>query len=360
MVLLINNDITSRVLETSTAIEVLEDAFTQYANNKATFQPRTDIVSPVTESGDEYEWDDDPEWYTWGSLLGAITDPPRLALRFKSDILSWETVDNTVVESKYNVEPGMFMGFVLLVDSSTGELIGLLNDGELQHVRVGATAGVAADHLARQDAETVGMLGSGGMARTYLEAFAAVRDIKHVTVYSPTPGHREAYANKMSEQLDINVKAVDNPEDAVADVDIAAACTDTRSPVFFEEWLSRGTFVTNTVPTELSVDTYESADRIVTTDDRPFQRYVIGGAEDDQRYKGRNSGWFEHRDYETLGDVLTSGTPGRQDVEETILYDNISAGIQFAAVGNLVYEQAKQRGLGVKVPLSWFQQDVRN
>lgn len=360
MARLINNDVTRRVLETAAAVDVMEDAFTQLANNEATFQPRTDIVSPVTESSDEYEWDNDPEWYTWGSMLGAINDPPRLALRFKSDILSWETVDETIAESKYNVEPGTFMGFILLIDSSTGELIGLLNDGELQHVRVGATAGVAADHLAREEAETVGMLGSGGMARTYLEAFDAVRDIEHVTVYSPTTENRETYAQEMGEQLDIDVEAVDSPKDAVTNVDIAAACTDTRSPVYFEDWLSPEMLVINTVPTELSDETYEAADRVVTTDNRPFQRYVIGDNEDDERYKQRHPEWFEQRDYETLGDVVIDESVGRQVADETIVYDNISAGIQFAAVGNLVYEQAEERDLGVEIPLSWFQQDIRN
>jgi ornithine cyclodeaminase/alanine dehydrogenase-like protein (mu-crystallin family) len=164
----------------------------------------------------------------------------------------------------------------------------------------------------------------------------------------------------MSEQLDIDVEAVDSPEDAVTDVDIAAACTDTRSPVYFEDWLSPGTFVTNTVPTELSDETYEAADRVVTTDNRPFQRYVIGDEEDDERYKQRHPEWFEQRDYETLGDVLTGEGAGRQVADETIVYDNISAGIQFAAVGNLVYERAEERGLGVEIPLSWFQQDIRN
>jgi ornithine cyclodeaminase/alanine dehydrogenase-like protein (mu-crystallin family) len=360
MTLLINNDVTRRVLETADAVDVMEDACTQLANGEATFQPRTDVVSPVTASSDDYEWDDEPEWYTWGSLLGAISDPPRLALRFKSDVLSWETVDDTVVESKYNVEPGTFMGFMLLIDTSTGELIGLLNDGELQHVRVGATAGVAAKHLAREDASTVGMLGSGGMARTYLEAFTAVRDIERATVYSPTPEHREAYAREMSDQLDVEVEAVDSAEAAVTDVDIAAACTDTRSPVYFEEWLSPGTFVTNTVPTELSDATYDAVDRVVTTDNRPFQRYVIGDEEDDRRYKQRHPEWFEQREYEPISDVLVGEGGGRQAPDETIVYDNISAGIQFAAVGNLVYEQAAERGLGVEIPLSWFQQEIRN
>jgi len=360
MALLISNDVTRRVLETADAVDVMADALTQLAAGEAAFQPRTDLVSPITASGDDYGWDDAPEWYGWGSMLGAISDPPRLALRFKSDVLSWKTVDDTVIQSKYNVEPGTFMGFVLLFDTSTGALIGLLNDGELQHVRVGATAGVAADYLARADASTVGMLGSGGMARTYLEAFATVRDLESARVFSPTPAHREAYAAEMGEALDLDVEAVDSPEAAVVGADVVATCTDTRTAVFQADWLAPGTFVTNTTPNELADGVFERADRVVTTDNRPFLRYVIGSDEDDRRYTQRSPEWFETRDFEPIGSVLTGDAPGRRDPEESIVFDNISSGIQFAAVGNLVYERARERGLGVEVPLEWFQQDVRN
>ena len=55
-----------------------------------------------------------------------------------------------------------------------GEPLAIINDGLIQHMRVGACAGLGAKYLARQDA-VVGIFGSGGMARTYLEAFAEVR-----------------------------------------------------------------------------------------------------------------------------------------------------------------------------------------
>ena len=79
-------------------------------------------------------------------------------------------------------------------------------------MRVGATAGVAANYMARENARSVGMFGSGGMARTYLEAFVKVRKIDYCRVYSPTPAHREAYAAEMSDKLDIDVVAVDSPD----------------------------------------------------------------------------------------------------------------------------------------------------
>ncbi len=359
MALLIDNSVTRQALDTAEAVEVMDDAFAQLSEGKATFQPLTNVVTPVTEDGN-YHWNADTEFYNWGSHLGAIEDPPRLALRFKSDIRYRETRDGAVLSKKYNVEPGTYMGFILLFDTSTGALIGLLNDGEIQHIRVGASAGVACDHLARRDASTAGILGSGGMARTYLEAFAAVRDLEHVEVYSPTQAHRKEFAETMGETLDITVRAVDDPETAMTDVDIAATCTDARTPVYFEEWLSPGTFLTNAASTELTDAVYESVDRIVTNHNHPSHYYIIGSESDERAFHDFFPGRTESTDYELLADAVSDPGAARRNEDECILYDNMHIGIQFAAVGNLVYERAKERGLGIEIPLSWFQQDVRN
>lgn len=76
----------------------------------------------------------------------------------------------------------------MLFSTVNGEPLALINDGVLQHMRVGAGGGIGVKHLARPDSSTVGMLGSGGMARTFLEAFCVVRPIRRVKVYSPTRG----------------------------------------------------------------------------------------------------------------------------------------------------------------------------
>ncbi len=65
MPLLINNDVTARVLKPDEAIDVMESAFRQYAEGMAMFQTRTDMWSPTAAQGD---------YYRWGSLIGAIAD----------------------------------------------------------------------------------------------------------------------------------------------------------------------------------------------------------------------------------------------------------------------------------------------
>lgn len=351
MALLIDNDAAERLLETGDTLDAIEEAFIHLGGGDAAFYPLAELISPTAEQGD---------YYAWGSHIGAVRDPPRLAFRFKSDVLSWAERDGNVTREKFNVEPGTYMGFILLFDTRTGELLGLLNDGVVQHARVGATAGVACDRLAREDAATVGVLGSGGMARTYVEAFCHVRDIETVTAYSPTERHREAFAEWVRTDLDVEATAVDDPEAAVTGVDIAATCTDASQPVYEAEWLSPGTFLVNVRNVEIPAAAVEAADRRIATTNRAYRTEILGSDEERAAYEEKADHGDQDTDFPTLGAVLAGNAPGRRDDDESIFFDNRAVGIQFAAVADLVYERAVDRGLGTAVPLEWFQQGVRN
>ena len=189
-VLLIDNDVMAAVLTTKDCIEVQERAFAGMSTGASVCRPRLDTFVPC-EREDGY--------YRFGSIEGATAG--FYAVRLKSDIMTWpKHPDGSWSEKKYCVRPGTYCGLVLLFSTANGEPLAIMNDGHLQHMRVGAAAGVGARLLARQEARRVGMIGSGGMARTALEAFVAVRTIDEVRVYSRTPANRESYAREMSGQ----------------------------------------------------------------------------------------------------------------------------------------------------------------
>ena len=104
-------------------------------------------------------------------------------------------------------------------------------------MRVGADSGIGAKYMAREDAEVVGMIGSGGMARSHVEAFLLARKIKKIQVYSPTKTNRDAYAREISEKYGLDVKAVDNPRDVYLGADKVAGCTDSAVPIVIGKWL---------------------------------------------------------------------------------------------------------------------------
>src|SRR5487761_1194822 len=171
--LFIDNATVSELLDMPACLDALEAGYRDLAKGDAIFRPRID-VSFTNETPEGY--------YRWGTMEGASRTLGVFAIRMKSDMLTWP---DGLTEEKYCVQPGTFCGLVMLFSTRNGEPLAIINDGVLQHMRVGACAGLGAKYLAREDASAVGMIGSGGMARTYLEAFAAVRPIKQVKVYSP-------------------------------------------------------------------------------------------------------------------------------------------------------------------------------
>jgi alanine dehydrogenase len=356
LALLINNDVTARVLKMSDAVEAMERVLQQYADGFAAFQPRTDIWSPTAVGGD---------YYRWGSLLGAMYDPPTLALRFKSDVISWTQYEGALTEEWHNMKPGTYCGFIILIDMTNGEIIGLMNDGVLHHVRVGATAGVGAKYLSRKDSTVLGIVGSGGMAETYAEAICNVRSIEEIRVFSPTPENREAFAEKMKKKLGVAVVIKENNLEVARDADIVALCTDSRRPVYNVEMLEAqkpGAFFIRCRLDEIDEPVLHAVDKIFSNGKEPYSEFVIGSPEErarrpsNEEYRRR----YKRMDNPVLAEVIAGRQPGRTSETESIYFDNNSAGLQFAAVGRVVYDKAKEAGLGMNIPMDWFQQDIRN
>src|SRR5262245_43897724 len=85
-----------------------------------------------------------------------------------------------------------------LYDGKSGALVALMHADYLGQVRTGAASGVATKYMARPDASTLGIFGSGKQARTQVQAIAKVRKISRVHVYSTNEEHRRQFAQEMS------------------------------------------------------------------------------------------------------------------------------------------------------------------
>jgi alanine dehydrogenase len=358
MPLLITVDECREVLTVEQGIDVLDQAYTALGNGEAVNAPtggRMDVRVPLPDGSPGLFFPGTS--YVFGSLQGAIRPMGVFAIRFKSDMMYTLTEGDYRTHEKYCVEPGRYCGIVLLFSIWNGELLAIIHDSFLQRVRVGATAGLGAKLLARADAASVGMIGSGGMARTYLEAFAHVRPIRRVRVFSPHRENREAYAREMRSRLEIDVEAVDSAEEAAAGADILAACTDASQPVIDAAWVQRGMHLTPVTGAELPREALTSIDVLVRHLDGGNVAFGVGGidADLDSGDPTRNTGT------PTLAEVLTGRAAGRtSDDQVTCFYNVPGSGIQFAAVGLKVYELARERGLGRELPQDWFLERERD
>src|SRR3989337_871212 len=167
MTLILNNDDVKQVLTMKITMEALEKAYGELAREEAVCRPRIDIQIP-TKDGEKI--------YQWGTMEGGSTSG-YFAIRMKSDVIYEQEYQRAITQEKYCVRPGRFCGLILLNDIQNGEPLAVINDGYLQHMRVGADSGIGTKYISREDAEVVGMIGSGGMAGAHLETVLLDRKI---------------------------------------------------------------------------------------------------------------------------------------------------------------------------------------
>ena len=375
--LLISNEVVQQVLTMEASIEAIEDGLKEYYSGDATCRPRSDLWSPCGQP-DSY--------FHWGSMEGTNRRQMVFCIRMKSDIAYWEKVtENVWTHEYYCQQPGKFCGLIMLFSLENGEPLAIMNDGWLQHIRSGATIGIGAKFLALPEAQTLGMLGSGGMARTHAMAISAVRPIKEIKVFSPTKEHRLAYAEEMSRVLQVRVNAVEHPAEASQNSDIVCCCTDSIVPVLRGGWLKEGAFVSSVKDTiELDDSTVERISGFLSFTPEPLSMNLkqdFGVEAGARSHSGKYQAYIAGRPQElaqippaqrattkiprekifTLKDLLNGRTPGRKNNRE-ILSISIGAiqGIQFASVAGMVYHLVKEKGLAKEIPTDWFLETIRN
>jgi alanine dehydrogenase len=362
MTLFLNNDHVKELLTMKITIEALEESYTKFSKGEGVCRPRIDIVVPTS---------DPTKLYQFGTMDGGSANA-YAAIRMKSDILYQGEYNGTVTREKYCVEPNTYCGLIFLFNVENGEPIAVINDGILQHYRVGADSGIGVKYMAKEGEITVGMLGSGGMARSEIQAIREVRTIKKIKVYSPTKANREAYAKEIEDLYGIETIPYDNPKDVHHGVDVLCSATDATIPVIQGAWLEPGTHITS-VGGSPDDETFKRIDRYLIfgsataplnksthNSDSELVSYVTPAAEqlnDIIRPKRKISHNSSNAEKISFADIL-SGVKGRLSPEQ-ITYSTRGSlqGAQFHAVAGRVYEAALERGLGNVLPTEWFLQD---
>lgn len=250
----------------------------------------------------------------------------------------------------YTSVRGALRFLVPLYRATTGELLALLEADFLGQMRTGAASGVATKYMARADARTVGIVGTGGQARTQLEAVAAVRTLDRVRAFGRDPQRRQQFAREMTERLRLPVEPVGSAEEAVRGADVVITATTASHPVVLGQWLAPGAHI-NAIganfPQKRELDD-EAVCRagIIAVDSREQARLEAG---DLIQALGDDAGrWSAVRE---MAEIVAGGARGRTDPRQITLFKSNGIAIWDVAVAGLVYELAEHRGLGRRVPL---------
>ncbi|MCY3556557.1 MAG: ornithine cyclodeaminase family protein [Gemmatimonadetes bacterium] len=313
--LFINEDQVGRLLSMDDALLAVEQAFCGLGAGKAVNIPRSRVRMPG---------------HTLHVMSGGIT-----AL----NLTGLKAYTTTGHGAKF---------VVLLFQADTGEPLAAIEADRLGQMRTGAASGVATKYMAREDASSVGVIGTGWQARSQLAAVCGVREVTSVKAFGRDQARRETYCREMSDALGLRVEPVDSARACVEDADVVITITGSARPVLEGAWLAPGTHVNAAgsnalVRSEIDAETVRRA-RVVAVDSREQAKVECGDLLDPVE-----KGILHWDRVHELADVVAGRVPGRIEPTDITLFESQGLAVEDVAVAAVVYERAKAEGVGQRI-----------
>ena len=329
MTLLLDKPTIETVLDMSTAIDVMADAFAELANGHCETPQRLAMT--------------DLERKGWAAFM-----PARLNSKGAFGVKVVSTYDDN--PSKYDLPTTI--GTILYIDNNTGEVLSVMDGTFITAMRTGAASGLATRYLARENVSVAGVIGTGVQARTQLSAVCAVRSIDSVICFSS--GHNErqlSFIKEMSEQLEVDVRLARSTREVVENADVVILATSSGEPVIDGDWLKPGTHVNaigSHTPDRRELDAKSIMKSKVVCDYTPSCLAEAGDI-----IIPINEGTFTdgviHAD---LGELVTGLKEARESEEEITLFKSVGLSIQDVAVAKHVYDKSVIQDIGVNFKFS--------
>ncbi|HME13639.1 MAG TPA: ornithine cyclodeaminase family protein [Candidatus Acidoferrum sp.] len=254
-----------------------------------------------------------------------------------------------VAMKQYTYSRGKVRFLVPLYAMPTGDLLAMIEADYMGQLRTGAATGVATKYLSRPDSRIAAIIGTGGQARTQLEAIAAVRKLDSVRAYGRDALRREKFAKEMSDRLGIRITPAESAAEAVRGADIVTTATTTTLPVVHGADLAHGVHLNaiganHANKRELDEEAVASAD-VIVVDSIEQSRQEAGDLI--IAFHGDETCWTGVK---RLSEVVAGKTLGRSSASEVTLFKSNGIASWDLAVAVKVYAAAREKGLGRELP----------
>lgn len=350
MTLLLSNEEVDDLLTMPICLSAMDDACRDIGEGHAANGMRTEILAPTAR---------DDGLYSLLTMSGVIPKFAIGAVRINSDILTWPRSASGLKRVKAPTADGRYTGLVMLFSTASGEPLAIFPDGVVQRMRVGAVCGLGAKYLARDNAQTAALIGTGWQAGAQAMAICAVRPIRKIICYSPTFERCRAFAQEMTRTLNIEVEPATSAREAVRGADVVMCATNSMQPVMEADWVEPGMHISSLKRLEIDSAVAARADVVFThVRDALSHTFRTTGADlarDTDAKKDKQFDELNQSSLPTLADLLLQKQPGRRKERDVTVFLNYAGmGYQFAATGYAVLRQARARGVGRELPTDWF------
>jgi alanine dehydrogenase len=239
---------------------------------------------------------------------------------------------------------------VMLYEIATGDLLALIEAAYMGQQRTGAASGVAAKFLARSDARVAAIIGTGGQARTQLEAVAAVRKLESARAYGRDVARRKKFCSEMAQRLGIPVYAAGSAAEAISGAAIVCTATTAAHPVVAASDIAPGMHfnaigANHANKRELDEAAVNRADIIAVDSIEQSQQeagdLIMAFGKDASRWSS----------FKKLADIVDGKVPGRSNDEQVTIFKSNGIASWDLAVAAKVFSLAREKGLGRALPL---------
>jgi alanine dehydrogenase len=255
-----------------------------------------------------------------------------------------------LAEKQYTYVAGKIRFLVLLYEIATGDLVAQIEADYMGQLRTGAASGIATKFLARFDSRVVSIIGTGGQARTQLEAIAGTRKIVFARAYGRDAARREKFCSEMSERLKFPVYPAASVKEALEGAEIICTATTTSQPVLTGADILPGMHinaigVNHAHKRELDSSAVKCA-QLMVTDSLEQARQEAGDLI--LAFDHDESRWAAVK---LLADVVGGNIHGRTNVNEVTLFKSNGIASWDLAVAIKVLALAREKKLGRELPL---------
>ncbi|VEJ36327.1 ornithine cyclodeaminase [Aedoeadaptatus ivorii] len=243
---------------------------------------------------------------------------------------------------------------VLVMEKETGAVKGILDGTELTKMRTGALAGAATDLLARKDAKTFLLIGTGGQAESQLEAVLAVRDIQTAYVFNRKQEKAEAFVEGVKEHMapyGAELIAVSDLDGVIENADVITAVTTAKEPVFEGSKVKAGCHINGMgayTPEMIELDP-----EIVVRADKVFLDTVDGVMNEagDMMQPVKDGRVGKEKLQHELGELVLEAATGRESDEEITVFKSTGSAVFDIVTAEALYQTAKSKGIGSTIAL---------